>query len=432
MRRSFVEGSFYAVMVGLAEMYFVPDAVRLGAGAVEVAWLVGLPLAFGALGAAVGLRALGWWGRPRPVVVFGVIAQALVLLGLAVAELRAWTTPSVLVVAACGYHFCAQLVAGPWSAWFGDIVPPRIRGRYFSGRTRAVHFTSFIALLAGGLCLQWLEPPIDSGRGGLGFAVLFLGAAVSRLMSAVLLATTHEGSKHSGGSSVPLPLRPRWRVPGDRLVVGAGVLYFAVYFGSPFFTPFMLEELRLDYAQYTLATAAMVACKVLSLRRWGRSVDRFGAVAVYRLAIVLLAAIPLPWLVVDGLAGVAAAQALSGFAWAAHEIAFFSLVLETTQSEARPRTYALQSMTTGIGQLLGSLAGGIALSSIAEPRAIFGLSSALRFAAAIGLAFVLAEVFRGARIGRRGLLLRVIGLRPSGGTVHRPVEVPSEDEVQPP
>ena len=205
-------------------------------------------------------------------------------------------------------------------------------------------------------------------------------------------------------------------------MVGAGIVSLAVYVGSPFFTPFMLEELRLDYAQYTVATAAMVACKVLSLRRWGQAVDRFGAAAVYRLAIVLVALIPVPWLFVQGVVGVALAQALSGFSWAAHEIALFSVVLETTPSSQRPRAYALQSISNGLGQLGGSLVGAFIIVGLSDTRQLFAISSGLRLVAAIAVVWALAETFRNVRIGRRRLLLRVMGLRPSGGAVHRPMD----------
>ncbi len=421
MRRSFAEAIAYAAMFGLAEMFFVPDAVRLGAGPLAIAVVVGLPLAAGAAGASVGLRLVGWSSRRRPVVVGGVVGQALVLCALATAEAMTLNTPALLVAAACAYHFCAQLVAGPWSAWLGDIVPARIRGRYFSNRTRAVHLTSFVALLAGGLILQWLQPPLGTA-GGSGFAVLFATAALARVVSAALLATTPEGRRRPDEAPVATSLRPQWRVPADRLMLGAGLIYLAVYVGSPFFTPFMLEELRLDYAQYTLATAAMVACKVLSLRRWGHAVDRFGAAAVYRLAIVLVALIPVPWLFVQGAVGASLAQAVSGFAWAAHEIALFSVVLETTPSPQRPRVYALQSISTGLGQLGGSLAGALIVVWLSDTRQLFAVSSGLRLLAAAAVVWALAETFRTVRIGRRRLLLRVIGLRVSGGAVHRPMD----------
>lgn len=425
MRLGFPEGVAYAAMVGLSEMYFVPDALRLGAGPVTVALTVGLPLAVGGVGAALGLRMLVRWRQRRSLVVIGAIAQAFVLLALGIAEVLQRGSPALLVVSACAYHFFAQLVNAPWSSWYGDLVPDRIRGRYFSLRTRAMHAATFAALLAaGGLLVA--GPPL-SGVNGFAFPLLYGLAALARLASAALIGAAPELPFDPADPTPAASIVPELRRTGDRLALGAGLIYFTVYLAAPFFTPYMLEELRLDYMQFTLATAASVAGKVFSLRRWGRSVDQYGAVSVYRLAIVLLALSPVPWLVVKGFVGVVVAQIFGGFAWAAHEVAFFTLLLESTSSRERARAYALQSATTGGGQLVGSLAGGALLAVLVDPRAVFAASTGARLLAVVAVGLLVAAALRHARLGRRRLLLRVIGLRPGGGLIHRPMPTPPPD-----
>lgn len=427
MRRSVVEGSFYAVMFGLAELYFVPDGVRMGATSVQVGLLVGLPLAVGSVGALLGLRLLQWSGRRRPLVVSGVSCQAAVLCLAAFMQWSGQGTLPRLLILVCAYHFFAQLHGASWSSWIGDLVPAPIRGRYFSQRTRTVHLTSFLALLVGGGILQGLERSTHLPS-GFGFAVLYTAAGVARVVSAILLASTPEGLPAQQTRAAKLPLRPRWSRHGDRLALVGGLLFFAVYLGSPFFTPYMLEQLDFSYLEYTLASAVVVLCKVVSMPRWGQALDRHGAAAIYRLAILLLAVVPLPWLWVRGAVGVGFAQGLSGFAWAGHEVAFFSLVLETHAPHERARAYTLQSITNGSAQLLGSLMGGLALVWWVDTRWVFAATTVARLMAAIVIAIALREVFARARVGRRALLLRVVGLRPSGGTVHRPILTPDEGD----
>jgi MFS family permease len=425
MRLGFPEGVAYAAMVGFAEMYFVPDALRLGAGPVTVALAVGLPLAVGGVGAALGLRMLARWRQRRSLVVVGAIAQALVLLGLGIAELLERGSPALLVVSACAYHFFAQLVNAPWSSWYGDLVPVRIRGRYFSLRTRAMHLATFSALLvAGGLLVA--GPPL--GGDGFAFPLLYGLAALARLTSASLIAAAPDFAPDEAEPVPAASIVPSLRRTGDRLALGAGLIFFTVYLAAPFFTPYMLEQLRLDYMQFTLATAASVAGKVFSLQRWGRSVDQYGAVSVYRLAIVLLAIAPVPWLVVEGFAGVLVAQVFGGFAWAAHEVAFFTLLLESTSSQERARAYAMQSATSGAGQLGGSLIGGALLAVLVDPRAVFAVSTGARLLAVVAIGVLVAGALQSARLGRRRLLLRVIGLRPNSGVIHRPMPTPPPDD----
>jgi len=428
MRRSLVEGVAYAIMFGLADLYFVADGVRMGATSVEVGLLVGLPLAAGAIGAWIGLWLLRWAGRRRPVVVTGASCQAAVLLLTAWMQWTAQGTLPRFIALVCAYHLSGQLHGASWSSWMGDLVPARIRGRYFSRRTWAVQIVSFGVLLVGGAVLQGLESPT---RGGQGFALLYLLGGLARSVSATLIALTPEGRPAAAPVATNLSMVPHWRRAGDRLLLVGGFVYFAVYIGSPFFTPYMLEDLGFSYVEFTAVSAVLVLVKVVSMPRWGKALDRYGAAATYRLTLVLLAIVPLPWLFVEGTVGVAFAQGLSGFSWAAHEVAFFALVLELNDPSERPRAYTLQTMVNGVAQLVGSLGGGVLLAWLVDPRLVFASTTVARALAVVVGALLLHRIFATVRVGRRALLLRVIGLQPSGGAIHRPMLVQPDEPPAP-
>ena len=95
----------------------------------------------------------------------------------------------------CLYQLSGQGAGTAWSSWYGDLVPATLRGRYFAGRNRIVHVGTCLAMIAGGLTLQALEPALagQSGpQGGFGFALVFGVAAGCRLVSCVLLALAPE------------------------------------------------------------------------------------------------------------------------------------------------------------------------------------------------------------------------------------------------
>ena len=97
-------------------------------------------------------------------------------------------------------------------------------------------------------------------------------------------------------------------------------------------------------------------------------------------------------------------------------------MLDSTTKRTRPYLFALQNVLNGTGQLLGGLLG-VALLSAAHDsyRVVFAASLAARLAVA-ALAPKLVPARRKARpIGRRALFLRMIGIRPHGGAVHRPI-----------
>src|SRR5207244_7650927 len=97
-------------------------------------------------------------------------------------------------------------------------------------------------------------------------------------------------------------------------------------------------------------------------------------------------------------------------AWGSFEIALFVLVLDSTFKATRPHVVAAQSVLNGLGQLVGSLLGGLFLLGMARHfRLLFIVSL---FARMVVVA-VLPRLLRARRdrptTGAKELLLRVIG-----------------------
>jgi hypothetical protein len=76
MRLSLAEGVFYALMVGFGELYFIADAVRIGASTLELGLVVTLPLCAGAAGPMMALWLLRRGRRRKHIVVAAAFAQA--------------------------------------------------------------------------------------------------------------------------------------------------------------------------------------------------------------------------------------------------------------------------------------------------------------------------------------------------------------------
>jgi MFS family permease len=192
----------------------------------------------------------------------------------------------------------------------------------------------------------------------------------------------------------------------------------------------MLDELKLSYTQYMAGSVAVVLLKFASLPSWGRLVDRYGARAVFLLAAVLVALVPLPWLWTRGIAMVIVAQSLSGLSWGGHELSQFSLLLESSPTRSRLHVFAMMSMLTGFAQLLGSLLGGWLLAAVDRRFAVlFIVSAAARLAVALTAPRVIPSQIGARGIGRRRLFLRLLGFRASGGMESRPMPVDEQAEV---
>jgi len=428
MSLSLLEAVFYAIMVGAGEGYFLADAVRLGATNVQMGLVVSLPLFVGGLGplAAIAFATRGW--RRKPLVVAGASVQAASLAMIAFGDAFAALTPGRLIALVCLHQVCSQAGGTAWSSWFGAVVPAEVRGRYFSRRSLRVQVATMLAMLGAGVGLHFIEPEsagkVIKGAGGLGFVFAFGVAAVSRAVSALLLAFSPEPPVELETKHFRLRMlasSPSAASARRLLLVGAA-LQFAVYLSSPYFGSYMLDHLHLSYIEYTVGSLAVVVAKVASMPSWGRVIDTHNPRSVFLLAIVLVALIPLPWLWANGLAWVVVAQCLSGFAWGGHEISQLSLYLDVSRSAIRQHVFALQSFLQGTTQLLGTLAGGLLLGWFTGRYwLLFLVSAVIRALVALAAPKLLEHVQVPNERAHR-LLLRVIGLRASGGLVHRAVD----------
>jgi MFS family permease len=425
------DGVFFAFMVGIGESFLVADALRLGASTFEQGLIVTLPLLCGALGPLIALRVLARIPLRRALVLVGAWLQVANWLALALLDFLGGNDPLVLIGFACLHQVFGQLTGTGWTSWFGDVVPRQLRGRFFGRRNRWIHVSTCLGLLVGGGLLELLEPArCRAGfEEGHGFALLFMLAALARAVSSAFLFLTPEPRFAGLAPAVRVSqfLRTARGNRAARLLCFSGTLYFSVYVASPYFAPFMLEELDFRYWEFTLASLAIVVFKVLSVPAWGRVIDGHGAHPTFALAALLTALVPLPWLWTHGLGWALLAQSFSGFSWAGYEVALFALLLDSSYRGTRPHVFAVQSLLHGTGQLLGGLAGAFALARIGDLRALFALSLATRLLLALCVPGLVPRPPGGAQAGKRALLLRVIGLRPSGGLAHRPVEASDEE-----
>jgi MFS family permease len=419
------EGALFAAMVGLAEAWFVVDAIRLGATPIEQAIVVGLPLFAGALGALTVVRCLTLRISRKALTVGCVLGQAAALLSVALLDVMDLQTPARLMLGASLYFAFGQGSAPAWVSWYGDVVPSQIRGAYFARRTRAVQYSTCAATVLAGLLLQAFEPRLAFGlrtegfwpaleAPGRGFFLIFLLAALFRASSAVLLclSAAPEGSAMAGRTRVLQFLRTSRGSNAWRIVTGAAGFQFTVFVSSPFFVPFMAEELGFSYFWLMVALATQIGLKGVFQGRVGGAIDRHGPRAIWLLAAILCALIPLPFLWADGLGWTMAAQVLSGIAWGSFEVALFVLLIDTTFKATRPHAVAAQSALTGAGQFGGSLVGGAFLALTDRSfRWLFALSVLLRLAMALTLPR-LVHPRRGGRESAPGdVLLRALHLR---------------------
>jgi len=437
LRLSVAEGCAWALMIGLAESYFIAIAVFLGATPLQLGLVVALPLALGGLGPLTTIALLRWRPRRRPLAVTAVAVQVVILASLSALLHRGRLSLPELIVGICLYQISGQGAGTAWASWYGDVVAPETRGRWFAYRNRFIYLATCLGLVGGGLIMHRLAPGGVTAKGSASaFAVLLGLAAVFRVTSGFFLVASPEPAFRGLLSRRQAVRAARTRQGGQalRILLLGSLFHFTVYWSSPYFAPFMLEELRFTYLQYMAASLCAILAKMAASLIWGRLIDRHGARGVFVLCMVFIALIPLPWVWAHGLAVVLFAQVVSGSSWSGFEVGYLSLLLENSRSRERPYLFALQSLGHGWMQLAGAMfASVVVMPRIGGFREIFAIGAASRLLIVMSAPLVLAGLERGARPALSQVGWRVFGLRPHGGFSVRPV-LPSEEgeETNPP
>lgn len=416
---SVVDGGLYGVMIGVSESYLGALAVELGHGDMALAVLASVPMLLGSLAQlAAGPLASALGGRRR-LVVAGAALQAACQLGLlviaATQDRRLWTLLAVKSV----FWIAGSAIAPAWNAWMAVLTADISRERYFARRSSIVYLMLLAAYVGAGL---HLETGRLAGAVLPAFQLLFVVAFAARLLSAVALRVQAEPADPEGAPSGGTRgrLAQAVRTSSWRVAAYVAAVTFAAWVSGPFFTPYMLHTLRLDFTTYALLTAVAIMVKAIVFPLYHRVSDRLGMLRTLAVAGAGVVLIPVAWSQIRHVPGLMVVEVFSGVAWAGVEFASFQLLLRASPDSCRVEFFSLANAASGLAQVLGGVAGGLVLARLDREYPDVFLLSALLRAGALTLLSVTAMRFA-ARGPLPRLLTRIVSVRPMAGVERRPV-----------
>jgi hypothetical protein len=304
-------------------------------------------------------------------------------------------------------------------------VPPTVRAAYFARRTKFQQQATLSGLLLGGALLQLAKAGDELL---LGFMILFSMAGICRYISVGFLAVIQsDGRWLDYRSRRPNPKTTRYdAAAGRRLIVYLVFVQASVHISGPFFAPFMLEQLQMNYVTYVFFLAVAFLTRIITLSFWGSIAKQFGAGTLMWAGAISLVPLASLWIVSGNYLWLTAIQALSGMAWAAYELGFFLLFFETLPAHSRIRMLTYYNFANTTAMLGGSLLGAAMFVSLGGGQqayfVLFGVSSIGRLLALLLLWRVKLEP-----VSVKYLAFRVLGLRPATATLDVPV-IPSLED----
>jgi len=421
------DGMAYSVMAGLGDAYLPAALVLLGATNFWIGMLTALPQLFGGFAQAFSLSALRLVRDRKLLVMAGSLFQA--LCWLPIIALLLW--PGELSVPLIIFFFSlgagAALMANPaWSSWVSDIVPENERAGFFANRNRLMQVVLFAVTFGGGLAVRQLQMHYAAA---LAFAIVFCFAFLARVASAMFHARTcnvpYETRLMNEIQMKHLFLLPSYR--NELWFLGfVALMNFTVQFSSPFFTPYMLNELRMDVGMFGMLTAISIITKVLAYPYWGAAIDRFSNRSVLIATAFMAPIVPLLWLFSGEIWALALFQVFSGFIWAGYDLSVFNSALSLVGRELRPSFISKYNAFGCIANAAGALAGGVflvmfpgmALLGFSGILLVFLLSGVMRLAVAVAFAPRLATSREIANsTADRAMVFKLVAVYPTQGAV---------------
>jgi MFS family permease len=358
MRLSLFEGGFAMFFINWTSGSVLTGfALQLGATPTALGLLASVPL----LGQAVSPLAawmVGRRGRRKGVAVAtAVVGRGLWVLAAALPLLPvpAAVKASLLVALVALSSIFIAANGALWTAWMGDVVPWKERGRYFGLRTGVLGLVGTAANLIGGMWLDRMQAPLS-------FQVVLLTAVGSGLIAAGLL-TRHDEPPLD---SERLPMRQAFSVPMQspvfrRLLVFAVYWTFAVMVSAPFVLPYFLNHLHMTFVQVAVWSAISAVSALVLAPAWGRLADRVGNRPVLAVSTFMAGTLlPLSWMLAapDRLWPIWVSGFMDALVWSAINPGIFNLSLATTPRQNRAAFIAVFSALTGVAGFVGGLVSG--------------------------------------------------------------------------
>jgi MFS family permease len=323
------------------------------------------------------------------------------LLWLVIAALPLFLSPGrvavwVFVSVYAAGAFLAHMAMPPWQNWMGDLIPRRIRGRYFAARKVWTTPVQILTVILAGLVLDWATVDQPAGTPttvetqpyllatiSLLFAVgaifgtidVLLFARMREVASPPLARRSDRPAKRSlltVAKAVAEPFVSVARAARDRdfihYALYASAIAFAMTVAGPFFWLNALENIHYSKLGTNVVFLVCGPVSVLAASRlWGRLIDRWGRRPVLILCTAAAVFSPVGWFLIPPCAPEGmwlayliggATCMLGGAMWTGIELARFNILLNLSQGAERSRYIGAAAVFTAVGGLIGGIFGG--------------------------------------------------------------------------
>lgn len=275
---------------------------------------------------------------------------------------KVWIFLLIYLVSSLSAGICNNI----WQSWVSDIVPEKIRGRFWGRRNSILSLASIVTLLIGGFVLDAFK------WGGLelyGYITLFGIAVIFAGLSSYMLKKQSEPimeplESHNLLENILKPFRDsEYR----KVVLGFSIFNFALGIGGAFYAAYMLEFLEMTYTEISLFTIYSLVVGIFFNLFWGKVMDKVGLKPVLLITLVIIFFLPLLWTIClttgNWLQWII--WALVAIGWSGFNLSAFNLPFSLSPKQGRSYYLGVLHICSGAMFFVSSVIAGIVAERLA-------------------------------------------------------------------
>lgn len=389
-----------ASLAGVLGNFSLPFALFLGASATQIGLLIALPHLIGAISQITAERLVQWSkSRLQLLKQFSFLQAVFILLMVFLIFIPHPFKILLLIILSIILSIFNNLIGTFWGSLTSEYVADEERGSYFGWRSRIVGFWGLIAFGVSGFLLSWAE---KENAETLGFFVMIVFTAVAKFVSVYYYRQMEDLKIAPSQKQKKFTWKNFFEQFHDSYFVAFTLfvmaMTFSTQFAAPYFSVYMLENLKFKYDQYMFVHLAGAIAGLVSFPIWGGFADRIGNVRVLKITSLCIPLIPLLWIISRNVPSLILTEIFGGIVWAGFNLASMHYLFDSTRPEKRVQFLSYFNLLNGVCLSTGVFLGGFLVERL---PAFFGLKIYTIFLISVGLRilthFILSPHFKEVR-----------------------------------
>ncbi|MBN1156855.1 MFS transporter [Candidatus Woesearchaeota archaeon] len=350
---------FNTLRIGFAEKYIEAFGNFLNASNFHFTLLVSFPQFLGGILQLFTFEFLKFFRTRKRMNMFTTFSESTVwipilLLALLKSRYAIWGYIGLVTI-----YFCLTLVENPvYNSWIMDLVSMERRGKYLARQTIIVSTVTLLSFIIGGFIL---EEAAKLGRLATGFILIFSIAIFFNLFGMRYLSRTHEPpfTLTKPKTSIKKFISEIRYRPEGKAMLYLSLMSFSVYISAPFYTLYLLRTLQFDYFRFAILMMLPILMRIVFIKKVGFLVDKFGPKKMLEFTSLLVAIVPMLWLIHPSFFWLIFVQIYAGVAMGSYEVSALTFMINETNSLNRISLMSYYNFFNGCFVIAGALMGNL-------------------------------------------------------------------------